>query len=321
MIDRFRYGCQTGHTLNLARELNRQGIPAKVMLVGMPKHFYREYKGYYPNNMIVPAPSNFKKIKRLVRAFQATLFHFHCPTLLPLAARLTETPGLPFGLTIGEATAPCHPSFMHRASFIIATERTAYATLKSAYPRSYFLPEGIDLLGFRPAPHKNKLIVTFIGEQGKYTLEGYRALLKAIAITGTSLEIVCSQSPPIDVGHFNGWCGPPARAHILAKSQVLIGRGQALLEGMACGNALLFLNHDYRGILVPSWRPAVVTKPCTERGRKPCYRDIFYDLSRLIKDRPYLKRLQEQGRQFVRENHDLRVITEKTANIYSKLKT
>ncbi|HKM39931.1 MAG TPA: hypothetical protein VJ036_06670 [bacterium] len=57
---------------------------------------------------------------------------------------------------------------------------------------------------------------------------------------------------------------------------------------------------------------------CRRPDRWHGYRNIFYDLSRLLKDSPYLKRLQEKGRQVVRENYDLRVIAEQTINIYTR---
>ncbi|HHX87444.1 MAG TPA: hypothetical protein GX693_04595, partial [Firmicutes bacterium] len=111
------------------------------------------------------------------------------------------------------------------------------------------------------------------------------------------------------------------RAHILAQSQVIVGQQRALLEGMACGNAALVLGLSYRGILDPATLPPPPLADLSGAGdEEPCYRTIFYDLSRLGKERPYLTRLQNRGRQLVRENYDLRLIAERTSDIYSQVR-
>lgn len=319
IIDRFRYSCRTGHTLSLCRELNRQGIPAAVVLTDMPEQAYREYSRYYLKNPVLLAPQSFAEIHRLARTLKVSLVHLHCPGLLPLATRLADTLGLPFGLSVQGAMAKKQVPLLHRAAFVIASDVAALTALRPACPQTVFLPEGIDLQELQPAPCKNKFTVTFIGNQGEYTREGYLALLKAVTITGMPLQIICLQAPPVNAGQFHGW--PPGRAHILAKSQVVIGQQRALLEGMACGNAALILGLSYRGILDPSTLPPPPLADLSGSGdQEPCYRSIFYDLSRLWKDRPYLARLQTRGRQLVRENYDLRLIAERTAGIYSRVR-
>ncbi len=319
MIDSFQYGCRNSHTLNLARELNHQGIPATAVLTDMPKQDCREYSRYYSPGAKLFAPKNPKEINRLARKLGISLIHLQCQTLLPLATGLSDLLGLPFGITCRGTVSKKQSPLLNRAAFIIASDAATLAALKPKYPQTIFIPEGVDLQEFQPPPRRDSFVITFIGEQGEYTFGGYHALLKAAAIAGMPVQIICLQTPPIDVGQFQGW--PPGRSHLLSGSQVVIGCGRALLEGMACGNAALIMGLGYRGILDPATLPPPELADLSGTrvgGEEPCYRTIFYDLSRLWNDPPCLIRLQEQGRRMIRENYDLRLTAERTVNIYSK---
>ncbi len=320
LIDHFRNDCQPSRILSLARELNRRGIPAAAALIDMPPQIYREYSRYYSRDVRIFTPQNFTEIIRLTRTLRISLIHLHCPTLLPLGIKLSELSGLPFGITIKGTPAKRLLPLLEGASFVIASDARSFANLKPLHPQTIFLQEGLDLQEFLPAPHRENFTLTFVGEQGAYNTEGYFALLKAATIADLPLQIICLQTPPIDAGQFRGW--PPGRAHILAKSQVVIGSGRALLEGMACGNAALILGLNYLGILDPAALPPPSEADLSGIGNdddEPCYRTIFYDLSRLLKDSPYLNRLQEKGRQQVRENYDLRLIAEQAVGIYTQV--
>ncbi len=320
IIDRFDYSCRSGHALSLARELNRQGIRTTVAMTNMPVGAYREYSNYYRGDFELLAPQNSAEIYRAARKLNLSLIHLHCSSLLPLGIGLREELGRPFGLTgqgeMGQKELP----LLRQAAFVTASNGAALAAIKPLYPRAIFLQEGIDLQEFQPAPRRDGFPVTLIAAQGEYSGESYHALFKAVTIAGMDLQIICLQPLPAESGRFYGW--PPGRAQILAGSPVVAGSRRALLEGMACGNGALLLGQGYGGILEPAALPQPVqTDLSATTGGDPCYRDIFYDLSRLWKDRPYLTRLQEQGRQLVRENYDLRLITERLADIYGPAAT
>lgn len=98
---------------------------------------------------------------------------------------------------------------------------------------------------------------------------------------------------------------------------MVLGRRRSLLEGMACGNAAIILGYGFGGLVEAGLLPAAAYPDLNVAGDgKPCYRDIFYVLSRLLKNRPCLSDLQRWGRNYIAENYDLRISAELTIKLY-----
>ncbi len=176
----------------------------------------------------------------------------------------------------------------------------------------------MDLDACRPAAREG-FKIAFIGEESGYTREGATALLEAAGLADIEVQLICPEPLPLLRGRYYGW--PLNSAAVLPESQVVVGRRRGLLEGMACENAALIMGRSYQGLFDPSAYPAALPFPdlSGEGAEPPCYRSIFYDLSALLKDRSQLQLLQQQGRKFVRENCDLRLITERTRHLYRQV--
>lgn len=319
ILTRFSCSGSSGHVLSLAGELKRQGVHTVVGMTDCPAPLSKQYAVYCRNRVPFIAENNEAEIGRIIRQERITLLHLHTPALLPLARRLSKRYSLPWGISIHSEALPAalaQQAALTQAAFIAVSDPAVYRQVAASGLRASYIPEGIDLQQFQPAP-RNDFKITYIAETGGYDENSYLALLKAAGLADLPVEIISPERFPQVSGRFHGW--PPSTATLLQGSQVVAGRQRGLLEGMACGNAALILGHSYRSILEPDAVRTVYPNLSGEGAVEPCYRDIFYDLSRMLKNRPYLTALQQWGRQFTLEHCDLRLSARLVAKLYGRV--
>ncbi len=317
MLTRFSYSGSTGHVLSLAGKLNSQGCRAAVVMTDCPPHLRQVYHDYCRHKVALFTESKESEILKLIRHYRFNVVHVHSPALISLARTAEQVLRLPWGVTVHNGLLPARQENLAQAAFIITGSLTTYHKLTRAGFPAAFIPEGIDLDEFRPA-QKSELKLACIAESGGYSEEGCLALLKAAALADLPVDLICAEQFPQVRGRFYGWL--PSAAPVLQESGIIVGRGRSLLEGMACGNASLVLGPYYGGILEAcALGTAAYPDLSGHTGKEPCYRDIFFDLSRLIKDRAYLGELQRRSRKYVLENHDLRLSAELTGKIYRRI--
>lgn len=318
MWSRFRYSSVMNHVLSLAAGLTRQGVRAVVVISDCPRP-YREQLHYYRQQFPCFAESRPDEIVRLARHYRFDLLHLHDLSLAGKAQKLIRTLRIPCGATLHERLdLRENPTPLQNLSFLITPRPEATSIPVGPGQKAIFIPEGVDLEACRPAT-KEGFKITVMGEEGGLTGEGTSALLKAAGLADLEVELVSPGPFPLIKGRYYGW--RLNSSAVLAGSQIVVGRRRSLLEGMACGNAALIMGQSYHGIFDPSTYPAALSFPDLSgaEAEPPCYRTIFYDLSTLLKNRPFLKSLQQQGRKFVRENCDLRLVAERTHLIYRRI--
>ncbi|MGB4682314.1 MAG: glycosyltransferase family 4 protein [Dethiobacteria bacterium] len=315
MLSRFHYSGVMSHILSLAAGLSRMGVKAVVIITDCPSAYQeqlRRRQQYFP----CFAESRPENILRLARHYRFDLLHLHDPSLAKMAQRLLHALRIPCVVTLhGELGPAVNLSLLPGLSYVITPYPAARGIPPGLHQKLVFIPEGVDLETYRPAP-KEGFKVTFIGEKGGFTEEGATALLKAAGLADLELELICPQPLPLLKGRFHGW--QLNSSHVLSGSQVVVGRFRGLLEGMACGNAALIMGRSYRGMFNPSqYSPGLPFPEISGEGEEPpCYRSIFFDLSSLLKDRGLLESMQQQGRKFVQENCNLRLVAEQTFRLY-----
>ncbi len=317
MLVRFSCSGGTNHVLSLAGELNRQGIDAIVGMTDCPEPLRTLYSAYCRNRITFISENNEAEISRLIRRERTNLIHLHSPALLPLARGLSKRHSLLWGISVHSEALPAAQAqqyALEQAAFIIAGDPAVYRKITASGLPARYIPEGIDLEQFQPAP-KGAFKITYIAESGGYNENSYMALLKAAALADLTVEIISPERFPQSSGRYHGW--PPSTAPLLGESQIVAGRRRGLLEGMACDNAALILGHSYHGVLEPGALCSAYPDLSGDGGEEPCYRDIFYDLSRLLKNRPYLTTLQQWGRRYTQEHCDLKQSARLTARLYA----
>lgn len=301
--------------MSLAGQLNRQGTKTVVVLTDCPPGLIKEYANYSGKKVPLYAENMEAEIINIVRYYDIDLIHLHTISLMPLTLRLAGYFRIPFGITLHErAPLQNYRTGLSRSAFTLTPNPVLFHGLKEMGLPVVFVPDGIDLECYRPAP-KNAFTITFIGDKGLFNDNSYLALQKAAVIAGVPLDIICYEKLQIVKGTYHGW--HPGRNRLLERSQVAVGSRRSLLEGLACGNAALILSKKYYGIMEensPCYSP--YPDPTLQKGLEACYKDILLDLTRLLKDRTGLVKLQQWGRKYVREYHDLRLTAEMTERIY-----
>lgn len=312
-IDNFQLAGRCRSVFSLAGELSRQGFSAFVTLLGAPPGIARQFQQFY--GVPVLTGQRFSEAGRFLKKGSVDLLHLQAPSLLNQGSALARTLGIPYGVTVAAPLADPPPEMMRGPAFIIASRAEARVSLQRLRPDTVLIPEGIDVARCQPAVPKNGFQITLVNE-GSVSGEGALALAKAAGICGADLQIIGRGGLPEGAGSFYGW--PPCPAPVLAGSQVVAGQGRALLEGAACGNAVIALGQRYLG---PAGPDRIASLPALEKeggGEEPCYRTVLGDLNRLMKDRAKLEHLQEWGRRWVRDYHDLRLVAEMTARVYHR---
>ena len=317
MVSSFRHSRMMNHMLSLAAELNRQGIEAVAVISGCPDAYrdpLRRYQRLFP----CFAENSAEEILRLLRYYRPEILHLHAFPPGELLLRLLRDRPVPWGLTSHDQTLPPGvAAALPEPSFIIKPHPAAAALPAALQSKACFIPEGIELELYRPL-EKEGFKAAFILEQGNSDSEAGTALLKAAALADIEVELISPRPLPLLKGRYYGW--PLECSDILARSQIVVARRRGLLEGMACGNAALIMGRGYGGIFTPQQQKASLPFPdlSGEAGEAPCYRSIFFDLTALLKEPPLLRSLQEQGRKFIRENCDLRLVAERTGRLYRR---
>ncbi len=317
MLSRFRCSGAMNHIFSLAAGLKRLGIEAIVVITHCPPHYLDQIR-YYQQFFPCFAESMPENILRLARRYRFGLLHLHDLTLTGITQKLLHSLRIPCVATLhGMPDSALNPALLKNISFLITPH--PFAEVPTWLSRkTVFIPEGVDLDMYRPA-RKEGFKITFIGEEQGFTPEGAAALLKAAGLADLEVELLSPRPLPLLKGRYHGW--PLDSAAVLSRSQVVAGRFRGLLEGMACGNAALIMGQSCGGIFNPASYPTVLPFPdlSGKIGETPCYRTIFFHLTDLLKDRPLLESLQQQGRKFVRENCDLRLVAERTCRLYRQV--
>lgn len=317
MLNRFRCSGAMSHLFSLARELNRLGAETVVVITHCPPHYLDQIR-YYQQFFPCFAESMPENILRLARRYRFDLLHLHDLSLAGITQKLLYTLQIPCGATLhGAPGAPPDPALLQNLSFLITPHPQAVIPAWLS-KKAIFIPEGVDLDMHRPAA-KEGFRITFIAEERGFSPEGAAVLLKAAGLADLEVELLSPEPFPLLKGRHYGW--PLNNAPVLARSQVVAGRYRSLLEGMACGNAALIMGRSYGGIFDPASSPAAIPFPdlSGKSGEAPCYRSIFFHLTTLLRDRPFLEPLQQRSRKFIRENCDLRLAAERTFQLYRRV--
>lgn len=314
MISRFRCSGVMSHLLSLTAELNRLGSEAVVVITDCPAPYreqLRRYQRYFP----CFTENRPEEILSLARYYRPELLHLHALPSGGTLARLFHLLPLPWGLTLHDQPFPSAKIALLPAPSFVILPHPAAALPAALQQNAYFIPEGIDLQRSRLSEKKGFKVALILDEENGAD-EGSAALLKAAALADLEVELISPRPLPLLRGNYHG--RPLDCAEVLLKTQITVGHGRALLEGMAWGNAALIFGRSYGGLFDPRGYPARLFPNLLGEGDEPpCYRSIFFDLSTLLKNRPLLESLQQQGRRFVRESCDLRLITEQTSRLYN----
>jgi glycosyltransferase involved in cell wall biosynthesis len=321
-LNRFFYSGQTTHVFALVREQQKQGLNARLIMDGYPT--YQSLQLYKTTMEALGAmlvkPNDFQAACRVLQDWRPDLIHAHSSLTYPLALALAQYYNIPLILT-------CHglginnqenKIYLEAAAAIISISWRVAQSLSEFAPKLYIIPNGVDLQEFQPGPKEEPIKIAFVSRIDSAKLKGYNHLCKAVdLLEGVEFYVAANKKPNSKTARYLGWITNVA--DLLASTHIVVGTGRAVIEGLACGNAAVILGKTYQGILTPE-------KVARQReidvsglsGNTPCYRNMFYDLAKIIQNDLYLQELQQFSRQLAEKHFDLSHLTHEITALYQK---
>ena len=321
-LNRFFYSGQTTHVFALVREQQKQGIDSRLVLDGYPtQQAVNQYKGIIQElGALLIRPGHTKQLLKLLERWSLEIIHAHSSSSFRVASSLAEQLNIPYVITchgLGLEKEDYLPYLQDAKALLCISPRVARPLCNYAH-KIYIVPNGVELEKFHPGTKGARIKVVFAARMDPGKQQGYNHLCKAMDLLGdVEFTVACNKPANSKFAKNLGWVSDMEQ--LLSGSDIVVGTGRTIIEGMAAGNAAVILGRTYQGILTPE----TVSKQkfidlSGLSGRKPCYKDIFHDIAYLTKDREYLKILQAFGVQLAKEQYDNKILTQRITKIYSK---
>lgn len=324
LLNNFALNGQATHVFALGRELKRQGLSPHLLLPEFPEDYlkkYQEYLDYLGFNIL--ATEDRRQVDQLMQKVKFDVIHAHSPLTYPLAYKLSDEYKIPYVLS-------CHglgiegeryQKSLDAADHMICISQRVADSLAHYRDKISVIPNGIDTAEYAPGKKTLPVKILYAGRVDQYKRKGFMAFEKSLQLCHASslpFEYYCASnvSSSYRGGKSLGWV--PSIAPYANNTDIIVGTGRALLEGMAAGNAACILGRMWGGIVTPqSSTGSKYADLSGMSGKETCYRNIFFDLAKLIKNRRLLQQVQQFSRQYVVSHYNIRELTQKIVHIYS----
>lgn len=321
-INDFYYSGQTAHAFALVREQQAQGMHSSLVMEGAPSYqtltLYQDTLEKLGAKLI--RHGDLTGLMEHLRGKQIQLIHAHSANTFPLAASVAQQSGIPLVLTchgLGFGQQDFRPFLREAAALVCVSQRVANS-VREFKEKTHIIPNGINAGEFVPEAKEEPVKITLISRVDPKKAKGFNQFCKAVdLLEGVQFFVVANKNPESKTAQYLGWINKPAE--LLIKTDIVAGSGRAVIEGMAAGNAAIVLGRTYQGIITPE---TVAKKAYPDvsglSGSDPCYRNIFYDLAKLVQNRLYLQQLQSFSRDLVEREFDMKVVSQRITAIYQK---
>lgn len=323
MLSHYFPSGQMTHVFALARELARQGHDVHVVngrvRTSRQWRYVRTLAGQVPCSVRLGAA----RLTALARRLRPHVIHAHSKRTFALGAWLSRRTGIPLIITCHARTLirPEYEPAFAQACRIICPWETLAAEMGPRGGRTRVIPNGIDLeqFPFRERPPRATLRVLYLGRVDQLRRAGVEALCRAVlGLPGVEL-VLASDRPGAPWVQHVGWLANPAPW--LADSDVVVGTGRAVLEGLATGCAALVLGEGWNGLLTPANAASLARDNFIGRAGavRPTPDAIRHALVQLQQDAGLRRSLAVWGRRFVEERFDIRQVAAQTAGLYAEV--
>ena len=309
--------------VSLGAELSKQGLYPYLLLLNQEKENSQKYKELLTDLRYDVAVANDKKeITPLFLKFKFDLIHAHSFLAFNLAQELSSFYELPYVLTVQkrDINVKLPEAPLQGAKAIIYLESEIGGSLTGYQEKLHIISESIDTDRYSPFKKGNPVKIFYNGKVDQYNRKGFLALGKALVLLDSAaLNFEFYYSSNLES---NYTAGKPLRKHHslvshLRETDIVLGGGRVILEGMAAGNAALVLGQIYGGMIN---RESVARSEHFDyhglSGKESCYKNIFFDLARLIKNRRYLKEVQNFSRNYIIDKYNIKNTTAAVIKTY-----
>jgi glycosyltransferase involved in cell wall biosynthesis len=319
-LNRFFYSGQTTHVFSLVKEQQQQGHAAHLAIEGYPpRKAFDVYKNTLERlNVKVTKPGDEATLARLIKKFRYDLIHAHSPLTFAMARKLSANFNIPYVITCHRLglNKEQYRTFLKGAAVLFCISPRVARSMHEFSEKIHVITNGVDLEEFKPTRKTEPVKIALVARIDTNKQAGYNHLCKAVGLLEKVEFFVASNKPPDSrKAKYLGWTDQIAG--LLSKTDIVVGTGRAIVEGLAAGNAGLVLGNTYQGVLATEKMESGEYLDLSGlAGIEPSYKDIFFDLSNLTQDRAYLRKLQAGGRKLAQEQYNIREICGYILHIY-----
>jgi starch synthase len=320
----------TTHVVSLCESLRQCGQEV-YLVITHPTHgaaAMRSYLNYLSDLGIHTTVIQAKRLNELARFCKRNhidVVHGHSSWDFSVAHAIYINYGIPYVLT-------CHSlglenkryqRFLEQAACIICVGPRIMASVAEYGSRVTLLQNAVDLNRFKPSAKAEVFTVTYAGRSDRNKQPGIKALGTAIDTFPHPIRFIVAGNAACakQIGknsQYVGW--EPRMERYMNSSDVVVGTGRAIREGMAAGNACIVLGWNYEGVVTPEELVDIKFPDFSGRlGKKELTVTALQNvLLSLYENRDWLMELQKFGRSYAEQHFDLHQSTLRTIEIYQE---
>lgn len=320
-LNSFFYSGQAAHVFSLVQAQQKQGHLAQLAIEGSPSLKTLEVydKTIAALGVIVTKPGDENMLADQITKSRYNLIHAHSPQTFATAEHLSKKFKIPYVVTchgLGLGKEEFRP-YLKEAGALFCTSQRVAAGLPEFAHKIHIIPNGVDLEEFKPAHKSDPVKIALVARIDPWKEKSYLQLCKAADLLEGAIFYTTNRNLKCPTKCIAWTDSIP---DLLAKTDIVIGTGRAVIEGLAAGNAALILGRTYQGVLTPEKTEKQINVDLSGlSGSEPCYKAIFFDLATLTQNPIYLQRLQEFGRKLAEEHFDNKLLNQQIVNIYKKV--
>jgi len=208
-----------------------------------------------------------------------------------------------------------YKDLMEKVHSIIATNKYLYEIGKRANPRTYLIPNGLDLDEWKPVKPKRgrtKFIAGFVGNVSTPEYrdhKGYDLVIDACKQTG--IELISALYGENQIPH------EKMQSEFYHKISVLIhptkseGCSNTIMEALACGVPVITTRTaGYHGEMLKDSKNVLFCERTVE--------SIVDCINRLKDDKKLFNKLKKESRKFAEQHHDIKSIAEQYKQVFNQ---
>ncbi|MDD2430227.1 MAG: glycosyltransferase family 4 protein [Firmicutes bacterium] len=320
----FRCG-QSVHVEMLAKALAKRGYEVSVYFNNNFKYLkaLTDTIEAFRIHIATLAEAGVTVLGSLPKPSQDTIIHAHSALTWRKGLELARESGCPFAITIHGKGLEGYLDVMQEADLVLSVAEVFASPYKSHVDKIVVLGNAVELDVHKPRKkNNNKTIVAYLGRYADSKHDGLVALSHAIKELRQEHHVEARIIGNIPRGIFGnvsyirlmGW--QTDRAKWLGDSDIVIGTGMAIREGMAAGNAGYVMGKYIDGIVEPDLLAPIPEFTGRESKIIPSSLVIYNDFSPLLKNREMLRQLQYRSYKFAKDHFDFEKFMEKIVELY-----
>lgn len=328
LLNRFFRSGQTVHVEQLARGLVQRGHKVKVYLDNNPESFKsnpQTLKAFnnHKNYLVLQGVDVLETLPKKVSS--QTIIHAHSSITWPKATTLAKDSKCPLVLTIHGYGLNNYVTYMQQADLVIAVGKCFAEPYENEVKEIIVLGNAVELFEYRPVKkHQDKKVITYLGRYAESKRLGLIILAEALNEVAKKVPLEVRVIGNIPFGIFTGvnvnsYGWQEDRAHLLADSDIVIGTGMAIREGMAAGNVGYVLGRDVDGFVDPRRLDPLPEFTGKSSGFKPELSLIYKSFINLLQDEATLRELQQESQLFAQKHLNYNDFLDRIEDLYSSL--